>query len=389
MSPKTSLHSFRPPPFCRCAALSLVLAWAGGLPPAQAEVVSRASAEVTTQHWAAVKSGGWNPDIVEWDPVQPGLREDVAAAQSELNYATNVESRLTMQHNLRATAAVEKGVTYGLPSKGPSLKVETYDHMEYNGTAIHRDDGAVWQRSVSGLSAFAGLTMDLEIVAPAAQLPHRVIFYWQVDGNITFDLMAPTPPLGSLDSNPLSLYADQLRSTVGFGGALTSPDCRYCLNRQRFTYGIVDGEYLYSDYHPHYEKTATLPPQFIPVAFDVTDATLTNLTFLLSLQSVHDLLNAEYQNVVLNGTVHARFDNSATLLGVQALDADGREMSGFSYRTSDPDLYIPVYSAPVPEPGSALLIGLGLAVISMARRPRRPPCAAEPAALPSAPGSRP
>lgn len=361
MNPLTELHTRRARAACLHAAVSTVLALTAGWPVAQAAVTSRAYADVFVQHSAAFQNGGWDPEIVEWLPAQPGSGQDPLAATSELRYTSNIDSRLTMTHEARATAAIEKGVTMGLPSTGPSLKVETYDRLEFNGTPIHRDDGAAWRRSVSVLSASAALTMDLDIVA-AGQLPYRLVFYWQVDGEVTFDLLAPTPPLGVQEENLLSIYADQLRSTVGFGGAQTSPACPYCLDMQRFTFGIADGESLYSDHHPHYDATVTMPPQFIPVGIDVTDATMTDLSFLLSLNSVQDLLNIEYGNNVLYGTAHARFNNSATLLGVQALDAEGREMSGVSYTTSDPDLFIPVYSptTAVPEPGAATLMLAGL-----------------------------
>jgi hypothetical protein len=369
MNSLTEFHGRRPSAACRRAALPMLLALAAGWPVAQAAVSSRAYSDVFVQHSAAFQNGGWDPEIVDWLPAQPGARVDPLAATSELRYTSNVESRLTMTHEARATAAIEKGVTMGRPATGPSLKVETYDRLEFNGTPIHRDDGAAWRRSVSVLSASAALTMDLDIVA-VGQLPYRIVFYWQVDGEVTFDLTAPTPPLGVQEENLLSIYADQLRSTVGFGGAQTSPACPYCLDVQRFSYGIADGESLYKDHHPRYHKTVTMPPQFIPVGIDVTDATMTDLSFMLSLDSVQDLWNVEYANNVLYGTAHARFNNSATLLGVLALDAEGREISGVSYTTSDPDLFIPVLTAPVPEPGSALLIGMGLAAMRLGRRSR-------------------
>jgi hypothetical protein len=360
MKPLTELHPHRLPAARLRAALSVVVALVACWPGAQALASSRAYTNLTVQHAAVFQNGGWDPEIIEWLPVQPGPSEGPLAATSVLNYTSNVGSRLTMKHEARATATIEKGVTPGLPATGPSLKVETYDRLEFNGTPIHRDDGAAWRRSLTGLTASASLTMDLDIVA-AAQLPYRLIFHWRVDGNVTFDLLATTPPLGVPEENLLSIHADRLSSTVGFGGAQTSASCAYCLPVREFDYGIVNGASLSGD-HPRYLRNITMPPQVIPVGIDVTDATMTNLTFLLSLNSVHDLWNIEYGNVVLDGTAHARFDNSATLLGVQALDAEGREMSGVSYTTSDPDLFIPVYSptAAVPEPGTAALMLAGL-----------------------------
>jgi len=69
-------------------------------------------------------------------------------------------------------------------------------------------------------------------------------------------------------------------------------------------------------------------PRMFAVTVDVTDALMTDLVFGLFLTSDHILQNEEFGNNLLAGLMSARFDNSATLLGIEALDADGRPMMG-------------------------------------------------------------
>jgi len=63
-----------------------------------------------------------------------------------------------------------------------------------------------------------------------------------------------------------------------------------------------------------------------------------------------------------------RFERSATLLRIEALEIDGRTMTGESYLASDPEFVMPVLDGPtppMPEPASVAVFGLGLGWLAL------------------------
>jgi len=315
---------------------------------------------LSVQHTALERQGdaftrhAW--DVVELsDPIKSELT----------GYQSFIDGKLTMDHQARAEAWVVSGIDLGDPGQGPRLKVETDDSLQFNGTPIQSLNGAVWERSESVQRAEAFVTTDLGFVAGSPQ-PHTLMFYWLLDGQVDYAIRAPQSLVpGGGQTNPLSVNAPTLQSIVRFSAY--QDDCVACGTfSDSFVFGGTSVEVYAQD--PYYTYHAELPPTIVFVPFIVSDAPgfqFTNLTFFLDVEAWHDLTNGDYQNVVLDGRMQSRFGNSASLLGVLPLDADGRVVSGVQLTSSDPDLFFPVLSEvpAVPEPSTWLMWLSGLIAI--------------------------
>lgn len=330
---------------------------------AHAERSLKTSADVS--HEAVERTGD---DFARhiWGPV-----EKTGDGETVLNYSSSIDGKLTMDHQASARAQVLSGLELGAPGQGPQLKAILQDDFQFSGTAISREDGAVWARTESGQSAKAAVTTDLSFAA-GSPLAHRLLFYWRVDGQVSFNLRAPQVPVFGAPDNPLSVSAQVLDALAIFSAYQV--DCAACgASDQGFPLGVVGDPEVWRS-HPNYDYRAKQSPTVIFVPFIVgndPDPSFPKLTFALAAYSWYVMDNGDYQNLKLDGSMQVAFDNSAALLGVLPLDAQGNVVPGVRLVSSDPDFSFPMLSEvpAVPEPSTYALVLAGLAaLVARARR---------------------